>query len=650
MSFGIRIRELQLRGLNRNYGLKFLAAGRPQPLGIITGEIMTGKTSVLEFIDYCLGAGEHPTHPEIHDAAVRSALLEIEAAGEVRVIERSTFPAVQNAVIHWSSIADLARPHRSKRVPTRPPGDPTSLSHYLLEQVGLAGVRLKEAPAQTASGSDPMSFRDLMWLSFLTTDRLGSKTLLHDNQPMKKLKLRQVIEAVFGVHDELLVDISTSIQNKVRERDAMQSSVSALRRFLDEQSVSTTEDIGTRLGSIQGDLETISGQRQVLDEEMRAASAHNDELREAYASAAATRNSIDTRIRDRSTLRNRMSVLRGQYAADISRLSFSAEAAQLFDPLTVMLCPACQTPLKEAPAIEEERCSLCGQVIAAATGELGIDVDRETRAIETRLDELTRYLTDIDREIETLHSLREDATASERAAQDRLDTAAAPDVAPFLTQLDQLAERRQGLIAQRSALQQSEGLRAGLAQERAGLAELNQHIEDLQQKHALLEEKRLSRDDLVASLSERFSDILRDFGFPKLSDAHLDQQYVPWVRGQRYSQFSSGGMTLIAMAWQLAIFEIATEQQQAHPGFVMIDGLQKNLRPIDAAEDREFGRQEIVGRIYTHLDAWTHAGGRDGQVLIVDNRPPQGATPHLLVTYSGKADAYPYGLIDDATG
>lgn len=76
MSYGVRIRELQLRGLSRNYGLKFLADGEPAPIGIIAGEIMTGKTSVLEFVDYCLGAAEHPTHPEIHDASVVRALLE----------------------------------------------------------------------------------------------------------------------------------------------------------------------------------------------------------------------------------------------------------------------------------------------------------------------------------------------------------------------------------------------------------------------------------------------------------------------------------------------------------------------------------------------------------------------------------------------
>jgi hypothetical protein len=56
MSVGIRIRRLRLLGASRQYDVGFLADGRVRPLAVVAGPAMTGKTSVLECINYCFGA------------------------------------------------------------------------------------------------------------------------------------------------------------------------------------------------------------------------------------------------------------------------------------------------------------------------------------------------------------------------------------------------------------------------------------------------------------------------------------------------------------------------------------------------------------------------------------------------------------------
>ena len=84
----VRIRRLRLVGVSQNYDVDFLRDGLPRRLAVVAGEISTGKSSVLEFIDFCLGASSHPKHPEVQ-RQVRSALLEVELSGEVFVIERA---------------------------------------------------------------------------------------------------------------------------------------------------------------------------------------------------------------------------------------------------------------------------------------------------------------------------------------------------------------------------------------------------------------------------------------------------------------------------------------------------------------------------------------------------------------------------------
>src|SRR5687767_1909223 len=74
----IRIAGLHLPGVSKDYGISFKDEdGEIRSLSIIAGEISTGKTSILEFIDYCLGASPHPQHEEILDA-VRGARLALE--------------------------------------------------------------------------------------------------------------------------------------------------------------------------------------------------------------------------------------------------------------------------------------------------------------------------------------------------------------------------------------------------------------------------------------------------------------------------------------------------------------------------------------------------------------------------------------------
>ena len=114
----IRFRRLRLRGMSRDYDVDFripsvhIAEGTDRseedvavrPMSIIAGEISTGKTTILEFIDYCLGASSHPTHPEVL-RQVRAAQLELELGVEPHVIERSVGEPSTSAIV-WRSTLD----------------------------------------------------------------------------------------------------------------------------------------------------------------------------------------------------------------------------------------------------------------------------------------------------------------------------------------------------------------------------------------------------------------------------------------------------------------------------------------------------------------------------------------------------------------
>jgi hypothetical protein len=647
----IRLRRLILRGLTRDYGPDLLREGDPRGLMVIAGQIMTGKTSVLEFIDFCLGGADHPTHQEIRDASIRTALLELEVGDERCVIERAVFPSEPRALIHWASIEDLGTEHAKEDHPIRPAGSPESLSSLLLGWIGLAGLSLKEAPTQIASGADPLSFRDLMPVIHLTNERLGSTNLLFENEYMRALKLRQVIDAVFGVHEGRLVELSAAIEERRRAQSEAERSVATIRKFLTDRQLNDEAEVELRIATIAPERAEVEDAISAIDRTMTSQSAELVALRKRHQEALAARAKAAAVLRDRDTLIDRLTALRGQYAADVKRLAFATQAQLLFGALEVTHCPSCLQRL-EAPAGVDEggHCTLCRQAIPAAEEVPPAEIAGELRATQSRLDELNRYMDTVANERGTARDELAGREDEERRTRDAVDRSVAPTVAPFLSQRNELVARREDLNASEREYRRVRDLYDGVRLREADKDRISREVDSLTAQLAALSSDRPSRNQLVADLSARFASILGDFGFPKLTDAFLDDNYVPHVRGERYTKLSSGGRTLSALAWQLAILELAVEREAAHPGLAMIDGIQKNLTPVGERPDPEYGRPEIITQIYRHLDEWLTGAGRDAQVLVVDNRPPTIAEESIVKYYSGLADQPPYGLIEDAVG
>ncbi|MDH6545215.1 hypothetical protein M2167_007787 [Streptomyces sp. SPB4] len=113
-------------------------------------------------------------------------------------------------------------------------------------------------------------------------------------------------------------------------------------------------------------------------------------------------------------------------------------------------------------------------------------------------------------------------------------------------------------------------LQAGL-EKRAALVERQEaQIECLREELDRLGDAAQDRDLVVGRISGRYTELLSYWRYPKLSQPMIDTNLVPHVRGDSYREASSGARTLLTLAWQLAVFEVAVETSAAHPGFLMI--------------------------------------------------------------------------------
>lgn len=662
----LRIRELRLAGVpgtDSTYGLSFKDNnGEWRPLSIIAGPSQTGKTSVADFIRYCLGDDEHPQHPEIL-GAVRSALLEIELGDQVMTIERAATGSPSTFASVWQvPLADI-QGGRDQRISTEPPSDPEGLSQFVLGGFGLDGVSLPEAPTKEESRTHLLSIRDVFRVMFLPNERLDNKDLAYERSNfMVRQKFRQLVDVIFGVHDPEGAQLAASIKAATEAVNEAKRAEAALTQLANDDHPAGPAELQMILTQAETDIEAATAEIAALDAQQRTNDGALAELRSRLDSAQEAATRANVRVRDRVSLLSRLSALRAQYADDRKKLTFLTEAEKLFDPLNVVTCPACMSSLAAAPMLVAGQCSLCGSHVGeidesatdtveadgvgeAPTGENRM-LEAELRAVSRRLTDLNEYWERLDRDRARLERVRDGAEqAAERAADAINQVAQTP--APWLAARDDVSARlgESRLVAQDARAGLKVWQRVTDAQERRERLELTaKRLREQRQASA----NRPDRGAVVRALSERFARILDDFDYPKLSGAKIDDNLTPQVRGLNYSAASSGGLVLISLAYHLAIWELAFERQAAAPGLLVIDSPQKNLGHAADQGDPDFADTRLVENFYAHVRDWLSTDGVGAQLIVIDNSPPESVADSVVVHYTRDPEVPPYGLITDA--
>lgn len=673
---GIRINQLLLSGATgseKTYGASFLTEnGLRRPLAVIGGGTQTGKTSIADFIRYCLGGSEHPQHPEVL-AAVRAAIVECDLNGTVSTIERaatgtsSTFASLWEAPI--SRISEVSE----SRLSCEPPSNPLGLSQRILSACGLNGIELPIAPSQTESETHALSIRDLFRVMWLPNERLDSKNLLfeHSNYIVRQ-KFLQTIEVMFGVLDTRGADLASRLRAANSAAREASDYASSLKSIVNQDYPEGALALENELGESEAEVTELRNRLNGLDSEQNIADQAVTSLRRDLDVARRAAAGASVRVRNRQSLLDRLDSLRVQYADDKKKLTFLREAERLFDPLHVLVCPACLADLPESPSVVDSHCSMCGQDVSPteapleSTNDPQIDVraseasaavepassavktiEAELRATSRRLDELNEYWGRLDVDLILLRSAQSAADVNVNRLTAALNrTSQLP--APYLAARDELNSQ----IAEAQLRQQraAAGLRFwDRVRDAEDVAERHEGIAERLRKERRSAKVSYSRDAMVAKLSTRFGEILADFKYPKLSTPMLDSRLMPSVRGLPYAAASSGGLVLISLAWYLSLWEVAYEEGAYAPNVLMLDSPQKNLGHGAKADDPEFADGLLVENFYSHCKTWLSGEGSGAQLIVIDNSPPRSVADDVVIRFTRDPNRFPYGLIDDAT-
>jgi predicted nucleic acid-binding Zn-ribbon protein len=591
---------------------------------VLYGSSDTGKTFLVESIDFMLGAGEN-----LRDIPERIGydriLLGLTALGKDYTIQRSVnlgafrlFDGLLDDVPKDTKLGrTLSAGHSAKNY--------NNLSHWLLQLVGLDNRQIlfsKESGARKSLG-----FRALAHLCVIAYPRITSnKSPIFTGQWVDRTREYGVFRLLLTGEDDSAVTSETGHAvgpGPATERPPLRPDTLAqmISDYEDELAKLTdnpdglsdeSDDIEKQLAALQESISAMEGQ-------ISSTTAERREVYETYMRLKARLNEI-------IELQERFKLLNLQYNTDLKRLVAIRESGQFFVLREPMPCPLCGAPAESQR--HDEACD--GNVKAVAQA-----ASAEIAKIKLLQGELLDTMGSLAREKVEIVGTISELQSNLKSFQQQIDAALSPDFSDARERYAQLIERRAAVTQAVNLQKRIKSLQRRLDEPIAPATKPELLTEEETPKVAQYIPKSALHD-----FSKTVEEILQEWHFPGATDVYFDEVAKDLVIGGRLRGSRGAGLCAITYsAFTLALFEYCRSRKMPHPGFVILDSpLIAYKEPMP--DDEGVSSSDLKPRFYEHLESF--AGPE--QVFVIDNTDPPAEFEAKATHFTANEKLGRYGL------
>jgi hypothetical protein len=572
-------------------------------LNVICGASDTGKSFVVEAIDFLLGTGS-PLKDIPERVGYDRTRLVIQPTGhEVITLERSTGGG--NYILFNEDVLSGEPGAEGKTLRINPlPGTNESLSIYLLSLIGLSNKFLQ----RTKQGETKrLGFRDLVKMVLVREEDIikrtspilsGQYTLATAEYSLFKLLLTGVDASGLRADAELTAELATTRQSNSTKAEFIDELLLELRTELSELGITRAEAEG-RLSAVeaasQRQQEVLSKMQGALDERIARRRALMDQL-----------GGLSGRGDEISGLLARFDLLKAHYHVDLERLAAIEESGSLFVHL------------------EQQACPLCGATPDNQHRGEGCDGDVESviRAATAEIEKVKKLARELDQTVADLRAEHEDL-AAQKAQLVPESQSLNQEIQEMLSPLRDAQTAFSDVIRESGELQVT-------------IDKFNR-IEDLEKRRDALLAANVSpvnpqvdpsasvsnpQVDLSASVLDAFAQkvqqLLQTWNFPGSERVHFDETAKDVViGGQPRISRGKGFRAITHAAVTIGLMEFCRERNLSHPGFAVLDSPLLAYYAPESAEDSLVG-SDLKVRFYKYL-AQNHV---DSQIIIIENEHP----------------------------
>ena len=556
-------------------------------LNVVSGPSNTGKTFIIQCLDYMFGASKAPKaipEAERYD----TVRLTLRAKNDSRRIdlERSLRGGDFKLLIEGQAERVLSAKHTA--------GDKGSLSHFLLSLSGLTGKKVR---TNQQGKTREVSFRDVARLILVDEeDVITERSPIHSGQFTNATVESAVFRLLLtGVDDASVIandDPKVAKGRQAGKAEMLDLLLSRTQGRLHElQLAGGEQDWRNHLSGIE--TQAVEAEKELATEQ-RSAAALEERRRVAWV----TLRRAESRGTVLSELQQRFALLHEQYLSDSRRLESIAEAGTRLGQMNEERCPVCGAPSRHQE--HEHRQAEANPVDVARACRV------EARKIATLIGDLEVTQVENASRIQLLSTEAEDAKRDLRVVGEELQERLKPRVELAL-------QRFRNSQAQRDTYRRAMELLGRVNEFQGLLAEIG----GATAATGVALPSAKVRADEAEGFSAEAESMLKRWKFPHLGRvtfSDVDQDLV--ISGRQRSSHGKGVRAIAHAAFNLALLSYCVKQSRPHPGLVLVDSPLVVYREPDV-EEGSFSR-EVKDSFYTSVTE----DFKESQVIIFENEDP----------------------------
>jgi hypothetical protein len=561
-----------------------------QGLNVITGPSDTGKTFILQCIDYMLG-GKNVPKPIPETKGYDSVILTIKknADGEVFKLKRSLQKAGRITLSHKGD-ADLDLKQKLDGSKT------DNISGFLLEILNLMGTKIRK---NNRDETIYLSFRHLVNLSIISE---GS--IIREKSPIFKEdhSIPTVDKSVFtlllsGIDDSELIEVEDPKISKVRinaKIEMLHDLVSQTQEQIEQQ------DIDHPLHILQTQLNELDSAYDKSYTNLALAEGSITEIEQERLTTWKSLCKIESRLNDLVGLDKRFELLDSQYNSDIRRLDAIVETSQMIDKMLPTSCPVCGSPA----ACHDKKHQLSHIDLDLIANSSLVEINL-TKALIT---DLKTTVSDMSNEIEDLSSQQMTTQADLEDIDSKIQEQFRPKV-------------KEALDATRKIQEQREDIRnvVSLFERINDFSELIKKFENRLKEIPVSQETHSVDPSYFRELCNEIELLLQAWNCPDSNRVEFNFNSNVWditILGRDRKSHGKGVRALNYAAFTLALLRYCVTNNLPHPGFVIIDSPLVVYREPDPDEDNF--TQDVKKLFFIKVASLFS----EEQVIIMENEVP----------------------------
>lgn len=561
--------------------------GFEKGLNVICGPSDTGKTFILQCIDFILGGKDSPKEiPEADGYDTVFLEIEIYEGGNLITLRRS-LQGGNIEVTQENEKVIVVKPKHDKN-------SPDTISYILLKLCGLENKWLRK---NKDGAKQSLSFRNIVNFCVVSEQKVQKEhsPILTGQHISKTVELSLFKLLMTGVDDSSIITEESKKISKVRiesKNEILQEIVANTAQEYEDLNVpgsyeelqeqlcaleESYQKVGTALGAAQSSVSDMEVNRKQSWEQLKQ---------------------LESRLGVLGELRNRFDILERQYNSDLRRLEAVAEAGGRLFEMSLDYCSVCGALAEHHDSTHQD--ALMNPEIVSKSCLF------EANKLRALLADLKITQADIQAELEEKRKNKRVLELSLKSITNEIEQHLKPRLSRIVTDYRERQQKKESVKKALDVLQR--------------LNKLTGLIEDIvkEERNA---EQATGDNFITARALEDFSlaveERLRAWNFPnagRVTFSETDWDVV--IGGRRRASHGKGIRAITHAAFSLALLDLCWRKKTPYPNFLVIDSPLVVYR--EPAPDEKNIPADVKDSFYNDISS----SFRDVQVIILENEDP----------------------------